>query len=147
ALLEAEAAHAQVRADQALIPNAFSEGIRLHPPVSLTQRFTLADVTYEDVQIPTGTRVSMLWLFGNRDPEAFEAPDEFQLQRPVNRQATFGGGFHICPGRSIARVIAEAMIRGLTAPGIEIVASAEAPWVPGSMMHELIEMPVAISRR
>jgi cytochrome P450 len=40
----------------------------------------------------------------NRDPEVFEAPDEFRLDRTENPHLAFAGGVHVCAGNTIARI-------------------------------------------
>jgi len=59
---------------------------------------------------------------------------------------TFGGGIHICPGRNVARVIVDSVLRGLTAPGIEIELTSDLTWVPRSVMRQPYRMPVIITR-
>ncbi|WP_128381328.1 hypothetical protein [Streptomyces cavernae] len=60
-LLIDEAAHAQVRADQSLVTNAFFEGTRLESPLMFSQRLALQDVEHQGVFIPAGTPVVMVW--------------------------------------------------------------------------------------
>jgi cytochrome P450 len=40
----------------------------------------------------------------NHDPAAFEAPEEFQLDRAKNRHVAFGLGIHRCVGSNLARL-------------------------------------------
>ena len=41
----------------------------------------------------------------NRDERVYDAPDEFRLDRPSMRDhLAFGGGPHVCPGASLARL-------------------------------------------
>jgi cytochrome P450 len=146
ALLSSERHHAAVRADSSLAPQAFYEGARLHPAVTLTQRHALQDFEYAGVVIPQGTAVTMAWLFGNRDPEVFDGPNDYKFDRPNRRQTTFGGGFYICPGRNVVKLLCETVITALTAPSVEIVATGDANWVSGSGLHEIERMPVSIRR-
>jgi cytochrome P450 len=145
-LMLEEAQLAQVRADQRLVLSAFNEGVRLAPPIMFTQRYALRDITHDDVLIPAGTPVTMLWIAGNRDPDVFEDPDSYNLLREPGAQSTFGGGFHVCPGRNISRMLGEALLAGLTSADVEILPSGPARWAGGSELYELERMPVSIRR-
>lgn len=146
-LLIDEAAYAQVRADQSLVSNAFSEGIRLESPLMVSQRLALNDVEYQRVFIPAGTPVVMVWASANRDPEVFTDPDGYQLTRPILQGTTFGGGGHLCPGRNAARMLTETALTALTAPDIHIsLESSEPAWVPHSLMRHMSELPLTLRR-
>jgi cytochrome P450 len=143
-LLDAPEALAAVRADQTLIGAAFSEGVRLNPTVTLTQRHALRDLTIDDIEVPEGTPVTMAWLLGNRDPDAFPEPNTFRLDRAQRAQTTFGGGFYICPGRNLVRFLTETVLEQLTSPTLDIAAAGPAEWIPVTGLHELRSMPVKI---
>ena len=40
----------------------------------------------------------------NHDPEHFEDPDEFIIDRARNRHVAFGSGIHRCAGSNLARL-------------------------------------------
>jgi cytochrome P450 len=51
----------------------------------------------------------MMMCYGaaNRDPEVFDRPDEFRLDRPTSelrRHLAFGTGPHLCVGAALARL-------------------------------------------
>jgi cytochrome P450 len=147
ALVSCESQYAAVRADPGLVSKAFYEGARLHPAVTLTQREALCDFEYADVTIPAGTPVTMVWLLGNRDPAAFDRPSEYELERPNRRQRTFGGGFYICPGRNVVKLVCETVLEALAAPSVELALAGEVSFVPGSALHEVAQMPACVRRR
>lgn len=135
-LLNEPEALAQVKTDPTLVADAWLEGQRLNPVVVATQRQTLADIEYEGVLLPKGTVLTMLWLFGNRDPEVFDAPNTYRLERENRgRQTTFGGGVYACPGRPSARLLGEIVLRALTAPGVTTTVE-ELVWSHRSLSHE-----------
>jgi cytochrome P450 len=146
ALLSAPDSFAAVRSDPTLVPAAFLEAARLHPAVSFTQRQTLDELLIDDVAVPAGTPVTMAWLLGNRDPDAFDDPNAFRLYRAQRAQTTFGGGLYVCPGRHIVRFVCETVLSAVAAPTVEIELAGVARWVPGTGLHELEHMPVTIRR-
>lgn len=135
-LLSNQDALAEVRADPSLVSDAWLEGQRLNPVVVATQRQAIADMVYDGVFLPKGTVLTMLWLFGNRDPEVFDQPNSYRLHRDNRgKQTTFGGGFYACPGRPSARLIGEMVIRALTAPGVSATVN-EFEWSRRSLAHD-----------
>ena len=54
---------------------------------------------------PGGDHLMLSWLSANRDPRAFERPDEVDLDRERNPHLAFGGhGAHYCIGANLARL-------------------------------------------
>lgn len=146
-LLVAPNAMRQVREEPGLVGAAVSEGARLAPPLANSPRYALRDIVYENVNIPAGSKLLMLWDVGNRDPEVFRDPNSFRLDRGVSREMAFGGGARICPGRYFARMLAEAAVRSVTASHIEIsITTDENLWVEGSMLRQLQRLPVRLSK-
>lgn len=146
-LLRAPDALEELRGDVTLAGKAFQEGIRLSPPVTLTQRLALDDMTYEGVQIPAGTPLTMFWAAGNRDPLVFDEPNRFVLHRAGRQSTTFGGGVHLCPGRNVAQLLVEAVLRELVESKIELTLDGEVSWVDWSTMRQLTAFPMQLSRR
>ena len=61
----------------------------------------------------------MCWASGNRDPQRFAQPDQFDLDRTNTRQhLAFGTGVHFCLGSMLARQEMKCAVR-------EIVNSVE----------------------
>lgn len=146
-LLEAPDSLVEVRADRSLVTSAWFEGSRLNPAVLGTQQGALEDFEYDGVLVPKGTVITLLWLYGNRDPEIWDNPQEYRLQRGHRtRQSTFGGGFYICPGRHLVRFMSELVIRHLTEPSVEVEATGDIGWSKGSWVHHPSCMPLRIGR-
>lgn len=138
---------AQVRARPALARAAVFEALRLLSPLTMTQRYTLSEIEYANVRIPAGTGVMMMWAIGNRDPEAFTDPDAFSLARPRRNETTFGGGLHICPGRYVAGMIAETVVKEVCAANVQISLAVDpCDWFGRSVLCQLVSMPVSIAR-
>ena len=84
--------------------DAVREGLRLETPLPMLQRATTAPITYAGVDIPEGINVYMAWGCGSRDPNAYEAPNEFKLERKNRTLLAFGGGKRFCKGRTLALI-------------------------------------------
>ena len=104
---------------------AVEEMIRFDPPLQLFERWVLAeDFAVGDVSIPLGSKIAMLFGSANRDPRAFEQPDEFDVGRANAAQHIgFGGGIHVCIGAPLARIELEASVAALRRywPDFELV--------------------------
>jgi cytochrome P450 len=94
-----------LRADPALIPVAVEESLRRDPPVLIQPLSCVAAAVHSGTAIAAGSRVVLSIAAANRDPGAYDDPDEFRLDRtdPAAHNA-FGGGPHFCPGAPLARL-------------------------------------------
>jgi cytochrome P450 len=95
----------QLRADRELLPDFLEEVLRLESPVKADFRLAQRAATIGGVDIDAGTPVMLLNGAANRDPDQFECPHEFRVDR-ANAQThmAFGRGAHSCPGGPLARV-------------------------------------------
>jgi len=89
----------------------------------------------------------MLWLLGNRDPAAFDSPNEFRLDRNHRPDTTFGGGAYICPGRNIVRMFCEIALAELARPEVDFAFTGSPKWSVASAIHEPLEARARISVR
>jgi cytochrome P450 len=87
-----------------LAGRAVEESMRYLGAVRGTARFASQDIVYRGVLFPQGTLVMTSLAGANRDPEAFEDPDAFDITRErTTAQMTFGAGIHFCMGAALAR--------------------------------------------
>jgi cytochrome P450 len=94
-----------LQADPTLIPRAVEESLRHDPPISILMRNCTADREVRGVKIPAGTKVVFGIASANRDERFYDDPDVFRVDRPDPRgHVGFGGGPHVCPGASLARM-------------------------------------------
>lgn len=113
ALLSTPGEYEKLRDNPDLIPGAVEEMLRFDSSVQMTGRTAFEDVQVGDVTIAKGEHVISLLGAANRDPEEFESPDEFRVDRKGVRPMSFGGGIHFCLGAQLARVEAEIAIRAI----------------------------------
>jgi cytochrome P450 len=80
------------------------EMLRFDSALQLFERTALEPVLVGGVEIEAGQKVAVLLGSANRDPGAFEAPDEFRPGRDPNPHVAFGVGVHFCLGAPLARM-------------------------------------------
>jgi cytochrome P450 len=95
-----------------LAPRAVEEVMRYLGAVRGTVRFAPEDVVFRDVLFPKGTLVFVSLAAANRDPENWDLPDSFDIDRERRtQQMTFGSGIHHCMGAALARAeLQEALV-------------------------------------
>jgi cytochrome P450 len=104
---------ARLRAEPSTIPTAIEEMLRFDAPLQLFHRFVLEDFQYGEIAFAKGDTIGLLFGSGNRDPEAFERADEFDVARQPNRHLAFGVGTHFCLGAPLARLELEVLFTAL----------------------------------
>ena len=115
----------QLRADATRIPAYVEESLRLDAPVQVLGRAVLADTVIGGCPLRTGDRVVFGLASANRDEAVYDDPTEFRLDRARMREhLAFGTGPHVCPGASLARLEAVAVLEELC-PRIETLRLAD----------------------
>ena len=95
---------AALRADPGLAAQAVEEVLRFEGPVSATSRIVNEDRDVAGCPMKTGQPIWNALAAANRDPDAFEDPDVFDITRKRASHVGFGGGPHICIGAPLARI-------------------------------------------
>jgi cytochrome P450 len=95
----------RLRAEPDLVPIAVEESLRLDPPIRFLLRNCMEDRDLHGEHLCPGDKVAFGLLSANRDESVFDDPHAFRLDRPDPRaHLAFGGGPHVCPGASLARL-------------------------------------------
>ncbi len=95
---------------------AVEEALRFEPVTPFTARLLTEDQEIKGVLFPEGSLILVCSFMGNRDPNAFDRPDQFlpaERTQAGERILTFGAGIHYCLGANLARVELEEAIRVL----------------------------------
>lgn len=102
-LIENPAERRKLIDNPSLLPSAVDEMIRLVSPVRSFSRTATQDTELHGKLIRKGQKVLLLYPSANRDPEQFEDPDAFRIDRnPIH--LGFGVGVHYCLGANLARM-------------------------------------------
>ena len=135
ALLAQQPEQWSLLADQPeLAPRAVEESMRYLGAVRGTARIAADDIEYRDVRFPKGTLLATSLSGANFDPEAWQAPEIFDIT--ATRDAphmTFGSGAHFCLGANLARAeLQEALpLLARRMPNLELDSSIE--WKPSTV--------------
>ncbi len=118
-----------LRNDFSLVPAAVEELLRAFTPAQLLARTVTRDVEIEGRCLHAGEKVGLFWASANRDPAAFDNPEEIDLARSPNRHVAFGYGIHRCIGAPLARAEMVVAIEEMLSRTRNIELIGEAPEV------------------
>jgi cytochrome P450 len=135
---------ALLKATPSLIGDAIEEFLRYDSSVQLAHRVALEDI--EDLggkKIPKGEAVLCLLGSANRDPAAYDRPDQLDVTRPNVRPLSFGGGIHHCLGAQLARIEAEIAISTLLRrlPELRLDDADNPEWRPTFVLRGVKRLP------
>jgi cytochrome P450 len=147
-LLRDPAQLAGLRADPEGWPPAVEELLRYHSIVDWVafDRVATEDMEIGGQAVRAGEGIFVLGASANRDPRAFERPDELDVRRGARNHVAFGYGVHQCLGQNLARAELEIAYRTLFAriPNLRVVGEDdELPFKYGGLIFGLHALPVA----
>jgi cytochrome P450 len=140
---------ARLQAEPELIPIAVEESLRHDPPVHMLMRNCVRDAVVGGTTIEAGSKVVFGIASANRDEQYYEDAAAFRLDRPDPRaHVAFGGGPHVCPGASLARLEARVVLDELCARvgTIELEPGYEFRKVPVFWANGPSTLPVRLTR-
>ncbi len=148
ALLRRPEVHAELVREPGKLPDAIEEMLRWTTPVKNMNRTATRDTELGGQKIHRGDKLLLLYESGNRDEAAFDAPEEFQINRQNNHHLAFGGyGRHFCVGASLARleirVMFEELLRRL--PDMHLASTEPCAYRQGNFVLGFESMPVRFS--
>ncbi|MBY8856590.1 cytochrome P450 [Nocardia sp. CA2R105] len=135
----------RLRGDPALLGRFIEEVLRYEPPFRGHYRHVRHDTTLAGTELAAGSHLLLLWGAANRDPERFDSPHEFSLDRGSTRgHLAFGRGTHFCVGAALARLEAR-IVLGMLLEGTTWLDAAEVgPWLPSILVRRLEYLRVTI---
>ena len=100
------------------------EGVRRNAVIRWFSRVAAQDYKVEDVTIPVGARVMLLYGSANRDERRYADPDRFDITRDARDQLAWGAGAHMCAGLHLARLEMEVLVEALVEADVALTAGS-----------------------
>lgn len=101
--------------DPSLISSAVEEVLRYNPAFVQMRRTVVKDIEIEGQQLKAGDKMVLNWQAINHDPEIFENPELFDVERfrrnpeLASQHRAFGNGEHFCIGAHMSRLEMQVM--------------------------------------
>ena len=133
-----------LRQDPSKTRAAFDESLRWDSPSRMAGRITTREVDIDGYVIPSGTRCGLLFAAANRDPRRWMDPERFDISRNLRGQVGWGAGVHMCVGKTLAQLEADAMLGAMARRIQRFEAAGEPePWMT-TIGHGPAKLPVRI---
>lgn len=128
-----------------LLPCAVEEGLRFSSSAPFTFRTVMESLELHGVQIAAGDAVYLSLDSSNHDPDVFEEPDRFWIERPptVKKPLTFGQGNHYCLGVKLGAIEVEVAVETLfrRLPNLTVDNIDQLKWGPTWVFKGLESLP------
>ena len=134
----------RLRATPTLARRAFDEAVRWESPVQTFFRTATRRVDIGGAIVPEGEKILMFLAAANRDPQRWEHPDDFDLDRDPSGHVGFGMGIHQCVGQHVARLEAEAVLTALAARVARIEPDGEPRRHHNNTLRAWASLPVRL---
>ncbi|MCP5025649.1 MAG: cytochrome P450 [Actinomycetia bacterium] len=132
--------------DDMLWQTASEEVLRFYAPVTMARK-VIKDTEVSGCPVHAGDQMMLTFPAANHDPDSFEKPEEFQIDRARNRHVAFGLGIHRCVGSNLARLeLLVALQEWMRAfPNYSLDASRQTTWANGQVRGPR-NIPVLLNR-
>jgi cytochrome P450 len=143
-LFEHPEQRARLEADlDGLMPTAVEEMLRYTSPVVHFRRTAMEDTVIRDQPVAAGDKVVVWYGAANRDADAFDEPNVFDVGRDPNPHVAFGGGgAHLCLGMHVARIEIAALLREIFTRLPDIEPAGEPQRLASNFIAGYHRMPV-----
>ena len=143
-LLERPALLERVRNDRSLVGKAIDEAVRFEPVATFKVRQAAKDLEIGGFQIPKGAMVQCIVSSANRDEDAYENSETFDIDRKPKPSFGFGFGPHMCIGQFIAKSELQVAVNAILdlLPNIRLDPSKPAPKIVGAQLRGPHSLPV-----
>lgn len=132
----------KLKADPSLMDSAINEILRYVTPTTSFVRTAAEDTEVAGVRIKAGDDLCIHFSAANRDPDVFDEPHAFHVDRRPNKHLAFGSGPHACIGQLLARLEMKALFAELI-PRIEhIELDGEPEYIRAFWVTGLKKLPI-----
>lgn len=134
-----------IKADPKKIPGAIEEILRTAGSIFAWRRTAMKDAVIGGVDIPKDSHILLVMGSANRDPEMFENPDKFDIERENARNhLSFGFGIHYCIGNMLGKLQTRVALEELAAklPNMKLKEGASAEYGDNLSFRVPLTVPV-----
>jgi cytochrome P450 len=111
--------------DDDLAP-AIDEMLRMDDPFLVNRRVATVATSIAGYALEAGTRIYLNWTSANRDETVFPEPDAYRPDAHAPHNLVYGTGIHVCPGRPLATMELEVVVRTLLQATTQIEPAPDA---------------------
>jgi len=127
--------------------NAVEEVMRWNPAVLLATRVARADTTLAGHTVAAGGQVVLALAGANRDPEVFDAPDIFDVEREnAAAHLGMGAGSHACLAGGLARLETEVAVQRLFERFPNLRFASPPVRTSGGALRGFVNLPIRLGR-
>jgi cytochrome P450 len=137
--------------DDRLMNRFVEELLRIEPPVRGLSRMTTKEVQLGGKTLPEGAHLLLMYASANDEPEIFENPRQFDMDRKnIMKHVSFGGGVHKCVGLALARMEIKVAARQLVKRMDDFklaIAEEDIAFLPTVATRSMESLPVTYRKR
>lgn len=132
-----------LRNDDTLIDGAVEEMLRFDAPAQLVDRCAAFDTTLGGHDFKAGDRIALVLGSADRDPKAFDNPDQFLINRDPVAHLSFGAGIHHCIGAPLVRLVAPVAFKMLLAAFPDLSLDGLPQWQTDPYLRAVSSLPLS----
>jgi cytochrome P450 len=138
----------RLRDERVLVGNAVEEILRFLPVTPLLTRLNTEALTFDGVDLPERTYISLGVAAANRDM-TFNTGDasEFDVSRPNPRHLTFGHGAHFCLGAALARLEMRELLTQMVSRFATVEVVGQAPRRPAMGVYGVKSLTLKLQKQ
>ncbi len=125
---------------------AVEEILRWTTPSPSKRRTATTSCQLGGARISPGQKVVVWEGSANRDPQRFERPETFRLQRDPNPHLSFGHGVHFCLGAHLARLEIRVALEETLRAVASFTLSAPPQWTRSNRHTGIRHLPLRLDK-
>ena len=133
--------------DRDLFASATEEILRWTSVTMHFRRTLTRDLDFGGAPMRAGDKAVLWYIAANRDQEAFDHPDRFDIRRRPNPHLAFGAGPHFCLGAWLARLEVRVTLEELFRRVRAVELTGPPCRLRSNFIHGLVHLPVRLIPR